>query len=133
MKTHLVVLVCIAVLMGGCVSSPRTYPTQRSAMTQTQRFYLARYSALRAKVTDYLKLPRSATAEDIRPHAAVFLGLPENSSWEAMLLDPRVRLVLTDARRRRFARIFGLSEESSWIAIKDAVETLRSYPKGLVR
>ena len=107
------------------VHSKVSQPTNVTGLTQIQKEYVMKYSAKRKKVTDYLKLPESASSEEIRPLAAVFFKLPETVSWQKILDLPLPKMFLTEANRKKCAGNLGLPPTATWIEIGFTAERLR--------
>ncbi|MDO8482644.1 MAG: hypothetical protein Q7S86_02395 [bacterium] len=80
---------------------------------------------MRKKVTDFLKLPESASIAEVRPFVVAFLKLPAEASWEDMVSSPLVGKFLTDERRKKCAAGLGLSENTTWVEIGFAAERFR--------
>lgn len=113
----------LAALLSGCTSAR---PSSRHAtLTAEQTRYLAKYTYLRKRATDMLGLAEHAPAEEIRPHAARFLGCVAGASWEEMLNTHFVRFWCTPERLEKFRVIFELPDDTNWIGLGLFVETLR--------
>ena len=111
-----------------CRSSEHLKRSQSGAeirLTPSQMEYVRKYSVMRKKVTDFLKLPESASVEEIRPFVVAFLKLPARASWEDTVNSPLVRRFLTDERRGKCAAGLGLPPTATWVELGFAAERLR--------
>ena len=130
MRIRVYAACALMLIVCGCRSflglPPQNHQARVTHLTTTQKSYLYKYCWVRKLVTDFFKLPADASAEDIRPRIASYLGLPEDSLWSAFLQTKLGQKIFTEERRAKFAAILGDSHDASWIEMKDMMEDLRS-------
>ena len=102
---------------------------ERLGITPEQYLCYKKYLVYRDRFTTFLNLPAQSTSEDIRSRVAGRLELPKDSTWETLLTNKMVAPYLTDERRMKFSAMFGLSTNTSWVEVKDYLESLREKGK----
>jgi hypothetical protein len=98
-------------------------------LNQEQKEVLKKYCVIRRFVTASLGLLPDAQAEEVRLLVSKYLNYPANSSWEKLLEHPKAKKIFTAERRVRYARIFGLPPDATWVDLKDTLERLRFDPR----
>jgi hypothetical protein len=102
---------------------------ERLGITPEQYLRYKKYLVYRDRFTTFLNLPAQSTPEEIRSRVAGRLELPKDSTWETLLSEKMVASYLTDERRKKFAAMFGLPPETSWVALMNYLEGLRARGK----
>lgn len=123
-------LCCLFAACNGKVKSKGSERVIADGMTPVQRESIRKYKAGRKKATDFLKLPESASAEEIRFAATRFLKLSPDTSWQQVLDVGVIKMFLTEKRRRKYVRNLDLPLTATWVEIGFAFEALREKYAG---
>jgi hypothetical protein len=95
------------------------------SLTSEQRVLIEKYERFRVRILLYMGLAPTASWEELRAALIKEARMPSGTSWAEILKSPVVADALTEEKRLRYSKAFGLPPEATWEQIKEAIEKAR--------